>query len=333
MFTLSALLKTSSKHKYTQQEIVQKKKKTLNALALIKRPSKESLAGSGNKSSRHEQESDDEKPSTSGQVKIKQEVDKEMDSSDSSDDEVLCKKEIAQPETKRKAEVLSKESGKIGITIKTSPPSSAAPVVVSNVVKEEKLKREQEMMVTNVPESKPADSSSGSSEAKKVKKSPSTTETPEEKVTSTVTTNNKEVSSSPVSQPVKAKEDSKPSSTTVPSESTTKEEKLPPMTTKNQSENKPKPLETPSQPTPELTTPKKQTITTVTSAEPTSPYHELASPRLWLPKFNLSDQIFITDVTVNSETATIRECKTEKGFFKERTAINSQVESIPVTQP
>lgn len=44
-----------------------------------------------------------------------------------------------------------------------------------------------------------------------------------------------------------------------------------------------------------------------------------AHPRLWLPKTQAStDQVFITDVTVNLETVTIRECKTERGFFKSR---------------
>lgn len=46
---------------------------------------------------------------------------------------------------------------------------------------------------------------------------------------------------------------------------------------------------------------------------PTSP--RPAPPRLWMPKTNLSDQVIITDVTVNKETVTIRECK--KGFFQQ----------------
>ncbi|XP_053664333.1 polycomb group protein Pc [Anopheles marshallii] len=43
-----------------------------------------------------------------------------------------------------------------------------------------------------------------------------------------------------------------------------------------------------------------------------------APPRLWLPKAQTTNQVFITDVTVNLETVTIRECKTEEGFFKTR---------------
>lgn len=42
------------------------------------------------------------------------------------------------------------------------------------------------------------------------------------------------------------------------------------------------------------------------------------APRLWLPKNRNTDQVFITDVTVNLQTVTIRECKTEQGFFRER---------------
>lgn len=43
-----------------------------------------------------------------------------------------------------------------------------------------------------------------------------------------------------------------------------------------------------------------------------------APPQLWLPRAQVTDQVFITDVTVNLETVTIRECKTERGFFKAR---------------
>lgn len=42
------------------------------------------------------------------------------------------------------------------------------------------------------------------------------------------------------------------------------------------------------------------------------------SSEYWLARNPVVDQVFITDVTVNLKTVTIRECKTEKGFFKER---------------
>lgn len=38
----------------------------------------------------------------------------------------------------------------------------------------------------------------------------------------------------------------------------------------------------------------------------------------WMSRSPVADQIFITDVTVNLQTITIRECRTEKGFFKAR---------------
>ncbi|XP_067009127.1 polycomb group protein Pc isoform X1 [Anabrus simplex] len=46
----------------------------------------------------------------------------------------------------------------------------------------------------------------------------------------------------------------------------------------------------------------------------------LTSPSLeyWYNLNPVADNIFITDVTVNLQTVTIRECKTEKGFFRDR---------------
>lgn len=49
------------------------------------------------------------------------------------------------------------------------------------------------------------------------------------------------------------------------------------------------------------------------------PIHHQSATRIWLPsKCKISDKVVITDVTVNLKTVTIRECKTEQGFFKER---------------
>lgn len=49
-------------------------------------------------------------------------------------------------------------------------------------------------------------------------------------------------------------------------------------------------------------------------------YAPLTSPSTdyWHARNPVADQVFITDVTVNLKTVTIRECKTEKGFFRER---------------
>lgn len=58
--------------------------------------------------------------------------------------------------------------------------------------------------------------------------------------------------------------------------------------------------------------------------------NHLLTPSLdyWHRKNPLVDQIFITDVTVNMMTVTIRECKTVSGFFRSRPA-NDQEKSDP----
>lgn len=50
----------------------------------------------------------------------------------------------------------------------------------------------------------------------------------------------------------------------------------------------------------------------------------LTSPNsdYWHARNPVADQVFITDVTVNLKTVTIRECKTEKGFFRNRDVPN-----------
>ncbi|XP_021915623.1 polycomb group protein Pc isoform X4 [Zootermopsis nevadensis] len=50
----------------------------------------------------------------------------------------------------------------------------------------------------------------------------------------------------------------------------------------------------------------------------------LSSPssEYWHARNPVADQVFITDVTVNLKTVTIRECKTEKGFFRNRDVPN-----------
>ncbi|KAJ9591107.1 hypothetical protein L9F63_002328 [Diploptera punctata] len=50
----------------------------------------------------------------------------------------------------------------------------------------------------------------------------------------------------------------------------------------------------------------------------------LTSPgsEYWHSRNPVADQVFITDVTVNLKTVTIRECKTEKGFFRNRDVSN-----------
>lgn len=54
--------------------------------------------------------------------------------------------------------------------------------------------------------------------------------------------------------------------------------------------------------------------------EPVRVTHILTNPGpdYWRSKNPVADEVFITDVTVNLSTVTIRECKTQKGFFRQR---------------
>ncbi|XP_059612534.1 polycomb group protein Pc [Phlebotomus argentipes] len=164
--------------------------------------------------------------------------------------------------TKRKAEVLSKESGKIGVTIKTS--SEGPPAKVAHVT-------------TEAPALKPLTVSVPSRTEPSAPLSP---ETP---------------ASRPESDTPAA--DVKPDAPEAPAEEPKKSDEG-----KKQQQQQPKANNN-------------NTIKKVHEI-PLSP--KTASPKLWLPKSRVTDQVFITDVTVNLETVTIRECKTERGFFRER---------------
>lgn len=50
-------------------------------------------------------------------------------------------------------------------------------------------------------------------------------------------------------------------------------------------------------------------------------------PTYWYKRNPLADEIFITDVTANLITVTIRECKTRQGFFKGSTDENQNSQS------
>lgn len=188
--------------------------------------------------------------------------------SSSSEDQPLSKhKELVG--TKRKAEVLSKESGKIGVTIKTSspdgPPSaklhcgeSAAPISAP-------LKSEPAPLSPETPASHPESN------------------TPPEKP-STDRVNNENAAQNDLREGNNQNDDIEVAGV---------DQKNDDAMAANENNNGSKAL----------------------AASPRS-----VPPRLWLPKARSTDQVFITDVTVNLETVTIRECKTERGFFRERTA-------------
>lgn len=201
------------------------------------------------------------------------EADDGSTSSSSSDDQPIASKEVLGG--KRKAEVLSKESGKIGITIKkTATTTSSKPLLSPKIKIEKKLPAPASLV-----KEEEQDSSS------------TTTETS----TSSVTV-------------VPEKKDAPPTTTMIPENIVVKTED--PKTPEK------------SAASPETKTSSKENkftnlMTNSNMKLLTSP--KSAHPKLWLPKAqSTSDQVFITDVTVNLETVTIRECKTERGFFKSR---------------
>lgn len=177
-------------------------------------------------------------------------------------------KEIAG--TKRKAEVLSKESGKIGVTIKTSPEGpppaklhcgeSAAPISAP-------LKTEPAPLSPETPASHPESNTP-----------------PEKPSPERVNNENADVNALPVPN-----NQLNPQQGQEPDVGLNAIAQNGAIAANNNNLNK---------------------------TLPTSP--RAAPPRLWLPKSRNTDQVFITDVTVNLETVTIRECKTERGFFRER---------------
>lgn len=210
--------------------------------------------------------------------------------SSSSDDQPIMSKELSGQ--KRKAEVLSKESGKIGVTIKRSSPNSAPPVTPTVP----KIKIEKKSIV--VQPVKEDDSSSGSSSC-------SSSET----TSSTAVPLKKLKTLEPELPAIYEKEPKTPEKTPPPAVTSTTTATLQDSAdskTTNSKENKMS----------NLMSNNTQILNNNHTKLLTSP--KSAHPKLWLPTSQPSDQVFITDVTVNLETVTIRECKTERGFFKAR---------------
>ena len=209
-------------------------------------------------------------------------------SSSSDDQPIAISKES--DKAKRKAEVLSKESGKIGITIKKTNITSPTVTTPTSVkpLPSPKIKIEKKSPVTTpilplpiIIKEEEQDSSSTTTETS-VSSVSLTTEPIIEK---------KEQAENVESISVKVEEPKTPEKSPTLDDTTT---------TASSKENKFTNLMTNSN-MKLLTSPKS------------------AHPKLWLPKTqSTSDQVFITDVTVNLETVTIRECKTERGFFKSR---------------
>ncbi|XP_022905401.1 polycomb group protein Pc [Onthophagus taurus] len=170
--------------------------------------------------------------------------------------------------TKRKAEVLSKESGKTGIKITTSPTvSSPPPLKISKIHKEE----EDASNLAVLPATTPKSNADKKPNALEGSLPHSTLKEP----------------ASP--KPIASRTNDK------------QQEKKPEVKHKNTSH---------------------KTENGHNSGEIENNVPQLTSPGAdyWLARNPLADQVFITDVTVNLNTVTIRECKTGKGFFSGETA-------------
>lgn len=239
--------------------------------------------------------------------------------SSSSEDQPLSRKNMQtlSQGTKRKAEVLSKESGKIGVTIKTSStpsePQRDGPTQAKVLCSEKSNDTSQKSIKSS---SKTNSSSNGVAAAgvgacvgtggggstgggnsgggvqaptinitNKQQQAPLSPETPASRPESNIPASGKTSAVVPVQPDVQQRQQQPPTSQQVVE--TTKDI---PVNNNN----------------------------TIQTATPITYSPKSAQPRLWLPKKRVTEQVFITDVTVNLETVTIRECKTERGFFRER---------------
>lgn len=189
--------------------------------------------------------------------------------SSSSEDQPLSHKEICG--TKRKAEVLSKESGKIGVTIKTSPEQPPAAKIACCESAASVVVLEKHLSAPLSPETPASHPESDTPPIEKANDDVAMVGVLEAAIPAAAAAPSSDGHNQQLpDQQASVKE------ATINNNNTMK--KLPPV--------------------------------------PVSP--RAAPPRLWLPKARKHDQVFITDVTVNLETVTIRECKTERGFFRER---------------
>lgn len=235
-------------------------------------------------------------------------------SSSSEDRPILSRREAAG--TKRKAEVLSKESGKIGVTITTSSPASSSPPPV----KTPKLVSPKSPTVTPQPLSRVNGRRSSSTKIEE-----------ETKV---------EVSAPilPVAENVKEETVEKVvvPEVVVPKESVVEDTKVDPkVETELKDENRTDETVTESvecqKRRASLDSNKVNSVNTKqllvnghnnnnnnSAVSDITPVLTSPGSDYWLARNPVVDQVFITDVTVNLKTVTIRECKTEKGFFKER---------------
>lgn len=178
--------------------------------------------------------------------------------------------------TKRKAEVLSRESGKIGVTITTSggSPSNKVPRLLGS--------GSPPTSPSPVSSRRP---SSGASQQPPVSPPPPTLAAPPSPKMSPTTLSAPELI--PAVPPELPTITESPMAQVTPIVEVAEEEE-------------------------------KSLQNGLSDEEKTSTRVAIPSSHFWHAVNPVADQIFITDVTVNLKTVTIRECKTEKGFFRDR---------------
>ncbi|XP_061392945.1 polycomb group protein Pc [Musca vetustissima] len=221
--------------------------------------------------------------------------------SSSSEDQPLSRKEVVG--TKRKAEVL-KESGKIGVTIKTSPdgppPAKIHCSVDTATPISTPLKAETEPLSPETPASRPEQA------------------TPSEKPQQYNGHQQQQQQQHHHHHQQQQDDDDDESSSQADSQHEAENNHLPLINNNINSNNQQQPHQQHRQQQHldviyEHSPPKQKSAPLTPLSPPALP------PRFWLPsKCNIANKVVITDVTVNYETVTIRECKTERGFFRER---------------
>lgn len=235
--------------------------------------------------------------------------------------------------TKRKAEVLSKESGKIGVTITTSPGGSPPPTKTPKfkelsplpTVSGSKTEKSpvQQVKSPEKPSTAPKPTTGKPVEKEKgIVRRPSAPSDKDEDSNKRVGSPSFKVASPPpVGSPATPRADDPKKAVTPVSTSAnlplTGGALSPPVARGEEAPRQKKPQQ------PQET----HTTLSLRDSEDKLNNNRLVervraltpqSADYWRLRSPVADQVFITDVTVNLQTVTIRECKTEKGFFKER---------------
>lgn len=203
------------------------------------------------------------------------------------------------PLGKRKAEVLSKESGKIGVTITMSPPG-----------------KRHESKVNGARTPAPAQPSTPAAPPAPVGGAPPTPASPVAEAAAPRTTGPRRAPHSPeeadahIPHERERRTDTQPTATATPAEPKGARPPPPPATDSHSAA---------PEAAPQLDDEDDWEEATAVLSPPPAP-----APRrpatYWLNRVPVADQVFITDVTVNLQTVTIRECRTERGFFRSRDA-------------